>query len=47
MIFTPHLGGATLEALRRVAIGSARNVLMALSGERPATALNDPVRSYA
>ncbi|MBM7045798.1 NAD(P)-dependent oxidoreductase [Rhizobium lusitanum] len=47
VIFTPHLGGATLEALRRVAIGSARNVLMALSGERPATALNDPVRTDA
>lgn len=47
VIFTPHLGGATLEALRRVAIGSARNVLMALSGERPATALNDPARIHA
>jgi D-3-phosphoglycerate dehydrogenase len=42
VIFTPHLGGATEEALRRVAVGSARNVLTALSGERPATALNDP-----
>ncbi|WFS04451.1 NAD(P)-dependent oxidoreductase [Rhizobium tumorigenes] len=44
VIFTPHLGGATEEALRRVAVGSARNVLTALSGERPATALNDPLR---
>jgi D-3-phosphoglycerate dehydrogenase len=43
VIFTPHLGGATEEALRRVAVGSVRNVLTALSGERPATALNDPV----
>jgi D-3-phosphoglycerate dehydrogenase len=43
VIFTPHLGGATEEALRRVAVGSARNVLIALSGERPATALNDPL----
>jgi D-3-phosphoglycerate dehydrogenase len=44
VIFTPHLGGATEEALRRVAVGSVKNVLTALSGERPATALNDPVR---
>lgn len=43
VIFTPHLGGATDEALRRVAVGSARNVLTALSGERPATALNHPL----
>ncbi|UWU17437.1 3-phosphoglycerate dehydrogenase (plasmid) [Rhizobium sullae] len=43
VIFTPHLGGATEEALRRVAVGSARNVLTALSGGRPATALNVPV----
>lgn len=43
VIFTPHLGGATEEALRRVAVGSARNVLTALSGERPATALNNPL----
>jgi D-3-phosphoglycerate dehydrogenase len=42
VIFTPHLGGATEEALRRVAVGSARNVLTALAGQRPATALNDP-----
>lgn len=42
VIFTPHLGGTTLEALHRVAVGSARHVLTALSGERPATALNAP-----
>ncbi|NKK75599.1 3-phosphoglycerate dehydrogenase [Rhizobium leguminosarum bv. viciae] len=42
VIFTPHLGGTTEEALRRVAVASARNVLTALSGERPATALNNP-----
>jgi D-3-phosphoglycerate dehydrogenase len=47
VIFTPHLGGATEEALRRVAVGSARNVLTALSGERPATALNNPLRMPA
>jgi D-3-phosphoglycerate dehydrogenase len=44
VIFTPHLGGATEEALRRVAVGSARNVLTALSGERPATTLNNPMQ---
>ncbi|CVI56271.1 hydroxyacid dehydrogenase [Agrobacterium leguminum] len=42
VIFTPHLGGTTLEALRRVALGSARHVLTALAGERPVTALNAP-----
>ncbi|MFK3779546.1 NAD(P)-dependent oxidoreductase [Agrobacterium sp. NPDC089420] len=42
VIFTPHLGGTTLEALRRVAVGAARHVLTALSGERPVTALNAP-----
>ena len=40
VIFTPHLGGATEEAMRRIAVASARNVLTALKGERPATALN-------
>ncbi|UXS03587.1 NAD(P)-dependent oxidoreductase [Agrobacterium tumefaciens] len=47
VIFTPHLGGTTLEALKRVAIGSARHVLTALSGERPVTALNEPERLLA
>lgn len=42
VIFTPHMGGSTAEALSRVALGSARNVLTALSGTRPATALNAP-----
>ncbi|KQT64374.1 MULTISPECIES: NAD(P)-dependent oxidoreductase [unclassified Aureimonas] len=40
VIFTPHLGGTTGEALERVALGAARNVLDALSGRRPATTLN-------
>lgn len=47
VIFTPHLGGATLEALKRTAIGSARNVLTALSGQTPATALNAPIGAFA
>ncbi len=42
VIFTPHLGGSTQEALIRVGAGSVRNVLTALSGTRPATAVNDP-----
>lgn len=42
VIFTPHLGGATEEALQRMAVATVRNVLTALSGTRPATALNDP-----
>ncbi|WP_316861375.1 hydroxyacid dehydrogenase [uncultured Cohaesibacter sp.] len=40
VIFAPHLGGATEEAMRRIAVASAQNVLTALSGERPKTALN-------
>jgi len=47
VIFTPHLGGATLEALKRTAVGSARNVLTALSGTTPATAVNAPIGAYA
>ncbi|RWR28317.1 3-phosphoglycerate dehydrogenase [Sinirhodobacter populi] len=42
VIFTPHLGGSTEEALIRVGTGSVRNVLTALSGVRPATTVNDP-----
>ncbi|MDM9625495.1 NAD(P)-dependent oxidoreductase [Rhizobium sp. S152] len=46
VIFTPHLGGTTGEALRRVAVGAARNVLMALSGEKPPTTI-DPLPEVA
>lgn len=42
VIFTPHLGGSTEEALARVATAAARNVVTALSGIRPETTLNDP-----
>jgi D-3-phosphoglycerate dehydrogenase len=42
VIFTPHLGGATEEALSRVARGAVTNVLTALGGDRPATAVNNP-----
>nr|WP_321462831.1 hydroxyacid dehydrogenase [uncultured Cohaesibacter sp.] len=40
VILAPHLGGATEEAMRRIAVASVENVLTALSGTRPATALN-------
>ncbi len=43
VIFTPHLGATTEEALRRVAEGAAGHVIAALRGERPATALNPEV----
>ena len=39
VIFTPHLGGNTAEALQRVAVGAACNVITALSGQRPATTI--------
>jgi D-3-phosphoglycerate dehydrogenase len=39
VIFTPHLGGTTPEALQRVAVGAVRNALLALSGEKPATTI--------
>ncbi len=42
VIFTPHLGGSTPEAMIRVGRGSVAHVLDALSGKRPATAQNDP-----
>jgi D-3-phosphoglycerate dehydrogenase len=39
VIFTPHLGGNTREALQRVAVGAAQNVITALAGRRPATTI--------
>jgi D-3-phosphoglycerate dehydrogenase len=39
VIFTPHLGGTTEEALQRVAVGAAQHVITALSGGRPATTI--------
>ena len=41
--FTPHLGAATEDALRRVAEGAAAHVITALTGTLPATALNPEV----
>lgn len=42
VIFAPHLGGSTEEAMVRVGTGAVRNALEALAGRRPATAQNDP-----
>ncbi|NDW02643.1 NAD(P)-dependent oxidoreductase [Salipiger sp. PrR002] len=39
VIFTPHLGGTTEEALRRVAMGAAGHVVTALTGGVPETVL--------
>jgi D-3-phosphoglycerate dehydrogenase len=40
VIFTPHLGGTTSEALRRVAVVAAQIVIRALAGNPPEGALN-------
>lgn len=40
VVFTPHLGATTEEALKRVVLGAVSSVLTALGGEVPATALN-------
>lgn len=44
VVFTPHLGGTTEEALRRVALEAARHVITALSGQMPETAVNPEIR---
>lgn len=43
VVFTPHLGGTTEEALCRVAVAAATHVLTGLSGTIPATAINPQV----
>lgn len=43
VVFTPHLGGTTEDALRRVAEAAAGHVLTALSGRMPDTAINPQV----
>lgn len=40
VVFTPHLGGTTDDALRRTAEAAAANVIAALAGRPPETALN-------
>ncbi|MGA0542153.1 hydroxyacid dehydrogenase [Neotabrizicola sp. VNH66] len=44
VVFTPHLGGTTEEALRRVALEATRHVIAALSGHIPETTINPEVR---
>ncbi|MBK0328118.1 3-phosphoglycerate dehydrogenase [Rhodobacteraceae bacterium F11138] len=45
VVFTPHLGGTTEAALRRTATAAADNVIAALSGTVPDTAINPEVWS--
>lgn len=40
VIFTPHLGGTTEEALRRTALAAAERVITALTGKTPPTTVN-------
>lgn len=43
VVFTPHLGGTTEEALKRTAEAAAANVIDALAGRLPETAINPEV----
>ena len=43
VVFTPHLGGTTEEALRHTAEAAAANVIEALQGRLPQTAINPEV----
>jgi len=43
VVFTPHLGGTTEDALRRVALQAAHHVVVALGGQMPETTLNAEV----
>ena len=45
VVFTPHVGGTTEDALRRVASEAAHHVITALRGELPKTAINPEVWS--
>jgi D-3-phosphoglycerate dehydrogenase len=40
VVFTPHVGGTSEEALRHVAEAAAKHVVTALSGQMPSTTLN-------
>ncbi len=46
VIFTPHLGATTQDALRRVAQAAAGHVVTALAGTLPSTALNGEMWLY-
>ena len=40
-LLTPHLGSAVEKTRLEIELSAARNILQALSGERPADAIND------
>jgi phosphonate dehydrogenase len=41
-LFTPHLGSAVDDVRKQMSLQAARQVRQALSGERPANAVNQP-----
>jgi phosphonate dehydrogenase len=43
-LFTPHLGSAVASTRRDIELAAANNILAALRGERPADAINYPVK---
>jgi D-3-phosphoglycerate dehydrogenase / 2-oxoglutarate reductase len=44
-VVSPHIGGQTLEAMRRVAMDAAQSILTVYRGEIPASAINAPAVS--
>jgi len=42
VVFTPHIGGGTVESRREARLVCARNVAAVLRGERPSNAVNQP-----
>src|ERR1700721_1130776 len=44
-LFTPHLGSAVAPARLQIELAAAANILQALRGERPAGAINPPVKN--
>ncbi|HYZ69736.1 MAG TPA: hydroxyacid dehydrogenase [Mycobacterium sp.] len=44
-VLSPHIGGQTYEAMRRVALDAAHSILAVYRGEVPANAINIPVAS--
>jgi D-3-phosphoglycerate dehydrogenase len=44
-VVSPHIGGQTREAMRRVAMDAAQSILTVYRGEIPASAINVPAVS--
>jgi len=42
VVFTPHVGGGTVESRKEARLTCARNVAAALRGEDPPNAINQP-----